>query len=78
MAGRAISFATFDQRNDVRDIERLVRTGLKVRSVPTLPLDRFPRPQLPPYFAEKARNEAPPRPFGRSPKRGTGKPKRRR
>ncbi|PWB70027.1 hypothetical protein C3F09_09605 [candidate division GN15 bacterium] len=77
MAGRAISFATFDQRNDIRDIERLVRRGLKVRSVPALPLDRFPR-RLPAFVTEQVRAEAPPRPFGRTPKRQTGRNKRRR
>ena len=78
LAGRAISFATFDQRNDIRDIERLVRTGLKVRNVPTLPFDRVPRRPIPAFVSEQTRAQAPSRPFGRSPKRQTGRQKRRR
>ena len=77
LAGRAVSFATFDQRNDVRDIERLVRTGLKVRSVPALPFDRAPRRPIPAFVTEQQRAEQPTRPFGRSPRRPTGKRRRR-
>lgn len=36
-AGLAISFATFDQKGDVRDIEKLMRTALPVRELPELP-----------------------------------------
>jgi ATP-dependent RNA helicase RhlE len=77
LAGRAVSFATFDQRNDVRDIERLVRTGLKVRSVPALPFDRAPRRPLPAFVIEQQRAQQPTRPFGRALKRPTGKRRRR-
>ncbi len=35
--GRAISFATFEQKNSVRDIERLVRSTLRRPPTPTLP-----------------------------------------
>lgn len=35
-SGRAVSFATFDQRSDVRDIERLIRTNLPISPLPTL------------------------------------------
>ncbi len=35
--GRAISFATPDQRGDVRDIERLMRTALPLSRLPELP-----------------------------------------
>lgn len=78
LAGRAISFATFDQRNDIRDIERLVRTGLKVRSVPALPFDRAPRRPIPAFVTEQQRANQPSRPFGRTLKRPTGKNRRRR
>lgn len=44
MGGRAISFATFDQRKDVKDIERLIHTGLSIKKVPTLPT-RQPTPR---------------------------------
>ena len=68
MAGRAISFATFDQRNDIRDIERLIRTGLAIKPVPSLPFDRAPR-RLPAFVVEQARAEKQNRPFGRTLKR---------
>jgi ATP-dependent RNA helicase RhlE len=74
LAGRAISFATFDQRNDVRDIERLVRTGIAIRQVPALPFDKAPRRLVPPLHPV----QAPSQPFGRTPRRPTGKRGRRR
>jgi len=42
--GRAISFATFDQKNSIRDIERLVRSTLQRKPTPVLP--RTPPPTL--------------------------------
>lgn len=72
-AGLAISFATFDQKGDVRDIEKLMRTALPVRELPDLPPPRARvhvptesrrgtiRPTRP---AQKP--SAPPAPFGRS------------
>ncbi|MFA6098057.1 MAG: DEAD/DEAH box helicase [Patescibacteria group bacterium] len=38
--GMAISFATFDQRGDIRSIERLLRKSLPVRQLPNLPAAR--------------------------------------
>jgi ATP-dependent RNA helicase RhlE len=35
--GRAVSFATLDQRGEVKNIEHLIRTALTVKSIPTLP-----------------------------------------
>ena len=73
MAGRAISFATFEQRSDIRDIERLIRTGISIKQVPSLPFDRSPRRQ--PAFvieqerAEKERKKT----YGRSVKRKSTK-----
>lgn len=32
--GRAVSFATFDQRNDIRSIEQLIKTTLPIRPLP--------------------------------------------
>jgi ATP-dependent RNA helicase RhlE len=65
-SGRAVSFATFDQRNDVREIERLVRTGLAVRPVPALPFDRAPRTGLPAFVQEQVKKDAAKQqPFGR-------------
>ncbi len=45
--GRAVSFATFDQRSDIRDIERLIRTALPVSKLPSsLPArTRLDRPE---------------------------------
>lgn len=39
--GHAISFATTDQRRDVKDIERLLKMALKVSTVPELPKLEF-------------------------------------
>ncbi len=53
-AGHAISFATPDQRSDVRDIERLIRSALPLSKLPDLPPARgvmLPdRRNLPPRF----------------------------
>jgi ATP-dependent RNA helicase RhlE len=91
MAGRAVSFATFDQRNDVRDIEKLIRTGLSIKQVPSLPAGRAPkrtpvhapqplrtprRPQV--STAERAPAEKPRGGFGRTTKRKSPKAGRRR
>jgi len=40
-AGHAISFATPDQKSDVRDIERLIRLTLPLSKLPELPPARF-------------------------------------
>jgi ATP-dependent RNA helicase RhlE len=69
MAGRAISFATPDQRNDVRDIERLMRFALPISKLPT------DMPALPPlpkheYIEPVAHPQA--RPFGRGRSYGGG------
>ncbi len=42
--GRAISFATPDQRSAVRDIERLLRTLISVSKLPELPPEKPARP----------------------------------
>ncbi|MCM2271258.1 MAG: DEAD/DEAH box helicase [candidate division Zixibacteria bacterium] len=77
MAGRAISFATFDQRQDVRDIERLIRTGLSVKQVPQLPFDRAPRPQVKYDSAVQPKSKTDDSPFGRAPRKPTDREKRR-
>lgn len=48
MAGRAISFATSDQRSEVRAIEQLIRTSIPVSRATELPPDRpVPHEQRP-------------------------------
>lgn len=76
LAGRAISFATFDQRSDIRDIERLIHTGLSIKPVPALPHDKAPR-KLPAFVIEKERAEKLRKPFGRPMKKITGRRARR-
>jgi len=76
MAGRAISFATFDQRKDIKDIERLIRTGLSIKQVPALPFDRAPR-RLPAFVTEKEHAEKLKRPYGRATKKKSTKRGRR-
>ncbi|MDD5040530.1 MAG: DEAD/DEAH box helicase [Patescibacteria group bacterium] len=39
--GRAVSFATFDQQQDVRSIERFIRATLPVKPLPKLPPARY-------------------------------------
>lgn len=43
--GRAISFATPEQRNDIRDIERLIKFVLPKKPLPELPPQRARKPQ---------------------------------
>lgn len=74
MAGRAISFATFDQKKDIKDIERLIKTGLAIKRVPSLPSkklpDRAPAPAAKPRpLSKPAHNKKKPKPFGRSKKK---------
>ncbi len=71
--GHAISFATPDQRNDVRSIERLIRATLPQAKVPELPPSRFaPEPDRP----ERRWTPRPPssRPGGSRPSYGTSRP----
>lgn len=65
-AGHAISFATPDQRRDLRDIERLIKVVLPLSKLPELPPARFspkidrsgyapkaPRPPRPPFGSRR-------------------------
>jgi ATP-dependent RNA helicase RhlE len=77
LAGRAISFATFDQQNDIRDIERLIKTGLSIKQVPSLPGLGDRHRQIPPAFdPERARKNS--IPFGRFLKKRSNRGRRRR
>lgn len=60
--GRAVSFATFDQRRDIKSIERLIRTELSVAKVPALP----PRRAEAQEQQSESRGFAPRRQFARS------------
>ena len=68
--GHAISFATPDQRGDVRDIEKVMRTSLPIAKHPEFPLEQFsqssssPRPS---YHRPSGH-----RPSGSQPKRNQG------
>jgi ATP-dependent RNA helicase RhlE len=44
--GHAISFAEPDQGNDVRSIERLMKTVLPISEHPEVPAERFAKPQV--------------------------------
>ncbi len=59
--GRAISFATFDQRRDIKAIERLIRTDLSVLQVPVLPPRRADEQESRPAAYGTDRNTARPR-----------------
>ncbi|OGJ60436.1 hypothetical protein A3A67_02925 [Candidatus Peribacteria bacterium RIFCSPLOWO2_01_FULL_51_18] len=48
-SGRAISFATADQRNQVRDIERLVRLSLRRKNTPVFPGQPIPPSESRPF-----------------------------
>ena len=69
MAGRAISFATPDQKGDIRQIERLVRTQFSLLKPTELPAHRAPDPNAKPDRPE--RSQRGPRQYGRP---GGGKP----
>lgn len=51
MLGRAVSFATHDERSDIRSIERLVRKTLPILALPPLPPRRTPPPLAPRHAA---------------------------
>jgi len=57
-AGHAISFATPDQRGDVRDIERLMRATLPPKALPDLPPMR-PESERPRFYPEPERSRGP-------------------
>ncbi len=73
LAGRAISFATFDQRGEVRRIEQLIRTALPVLQLPQLPPER---PRLRPEPSSDYGNRpAYPRPRRQDSSRSTEQPR---
>lgn len=76
-AGLAVSFATFDQREDVREIERLIRTALAVKQVPALPFDKAPRTQVKYESEIKQKPKSPESAFGRGLRKPTDREKRR-
>jgi ATP-dependent RNA helicase RhlE len=77
MAGRAISFATFDQRRDIQDIERLIKTGLAVKEVPRASIKTATK-QAEATAGDESRTEKPRRTFNRPPRRKSANKRRRR
>ena len=68
--GRAVSFATPDQRGDIRQIERLIRKTLPILALPTLPP---PRANLPTVTREYMPHSRPrQRAYGQTYGRGRG------
>jgi ATP-dependent RNA helicase RhlE len=67
--GRAISFATPDQRNDVNSIERLIRMQLPVAKHPEVPAEEFSQPQRIAQFRSGRRGSG----FGRYRRSGHGR-----
>lgn len=52
--GRAVSFATPDQKSAVRDIEKLLRTAIAVSKLPEIPEEKFIEHQMiPRHFSHK-------------------------
>ena len=83
--GRAVSFATPDQRGDVRDIERLIRKTLPPSTLPDLPPARpkLPRPDVPSHpsrsmhYPQSGPQSRRPSSFGRPFRPGSRRPFRR-
>lgn len=72
LAGRAISFATFDQRGEVRRIEQLIRTALPVTQLPQLPPER---PRLKPEHSEHRHRSPHPHPRRQDSSRSSEQPR---
>ncbi|MDD5751720.1 MAG: DEAD/DEAH box helicase [Candidatus Peribacteraceae bacterium] len=71
--GRAISFATADQKNDIRDIERIIRSSIRRSPTPALVV---PPRSAQPIFEDR---HSPSRPQGRFPRQSNRRsPQRRR
>ena len=60
--GHAISFATPDQKSDVRDIEKLIRTTLPISKHPELSLERFSESAHQPFQKQPRHNHPQNRP----------------
>ncbi len=78
LAGRSVSFATLDQKKDVKSIERLIRTDLPLSELPALPPRRkrtpateTPGSSRPPRRRPSAKrpSKKPSRPYGQSRRR---------
>jgi len=82
LSGRSVSFATLDQKKDVKSIERLIRTDLPISALPALPPRRrrtpatkSPRSSQPPGRQPSARRSSkkpsrPPRQSRRKSRKG--------
>lgn len=56
--GRAISFATPDQKNDIKNIEKLIRKTIRVSALPELPAPRIVAHSAPSYGGNPAQHSA--------------------
>lgn len=74
LTGKALSFATPEQRRDVRDIERLIRVTIPTRQAPDLPNIPYPAADVTPRYTQ-ARSAQPQYPQ-RSPHRAERPPQR--
>ncbi|KKR88895.1 MAG: DEAD/DEAH box helicase domain protein [Candidatus Wolfebacteria bacterium GW2011_GWA1_44_24] len=63
-AGNAISFATLDQRGNVKNIERLMRAALPLRKLPELPPARLIASPSRPSFSRRSSGHPPSRSYG--------------
>ena len=70
MSGKAVSFATPDQRYDVRSIERLIKTSLAVSQAPELSASVFPPDQARHGYVRTMQGSS--KPFQRSTGSGSG------
>lgn len=57
-SGRSVSFATLDQKKDVKSIERLIRTHLPVSALPALPPPRVRTPAAAPARVQPPRRQS--------------------
>ncbi len=67
--GKAVSFVLHEQRRDIRDIERLIRSQLKVTPLPQLPAEELP---LPGSAESQAQHPRPPQRKPQFPRGGSG------
>jgi ATP-dependent RNA helicase RhlE len=73
LSGRSVSFATLDQKKDVKSIERLIRTDLPISALPALPPRRR---RTPTTESPDSRQRLRRRPSKRRPSKNSSRPRR--